>query len=77
MKTVTNKKTLIYNITIIIFLTPTQLNNEQLIELCKSGHQSAQLEIYNRYYKAMYNISLRIVKESYEAEDIMQCRIHF
>ncbi|MCF7560868.1 RNA polymerase sigma factor [Sabulilitoribacter multivorans] len=53
-------------------MTPTQLNNEQLIELCKSGNQSAQLEIYNRYYKAMYNTSLRIVKNSYEAEDVMQ-----
>lgn len=37
-----------------------------------SGNQSAQLEIYNRYYKAMYNASLRIVKNSFEAEDIMQ-----
>jgi RNA polymerase sigma-70 factor (ECF subfamily) len=37
-----------------------------------SGNQSAQLEIYNRYYKAMYNVSIRIVKDSYEAEDIMQ-----
>lgn len=49
-----------------------KLNTEQLIELCKSSNQAAQLEIYNRYYKAMYNTSLRIVKNSYEAEDIMQ-----
>ena len=53
-------------------MTPNQLNTEQLITLCKSGNQSAQLEIYNRYYKAMYNASLRIVKNSFEAEDIMQ-----
>lgn len=53
-------------------MTPTELNIEQLVELCKSGNQSAQLEIYNRYYKAMYNTSLRIVKDSFEAEDIMQ-----
>ena len=53
-------------------MTPTELNIEQLIELCKSGNQSAQLEIYNRYYKAMYNTSLRIVKDTFEAEDIMQ-----
>jgi len=53
-------------------LTPTNLNTEQLIDLCKSGNQSAQLEIYNRYYKAMYNISFRIVKNNFEAEDIMQ-----
>lgn len=30
------------------------------------------MEVYNRYYKAMYNISLRIVKDSFKAEDIMQ-----
>ncbi len=53
-------------------MTPTKLNTEQLVELCKSGNQSAQLEIYNRYYKAMYNASLRIVKDDFEAEDIMQ-----
>lgn len=50
----------------------TKLNIEELINLCKSNNQAAQLEIYNRYYKAMYNASVRIVKDSFEAEDIMQ-----
>ena len=50
----------------------TKLNTEQVIKLCKTGNQSAQLEIYNRYYKAMYNTSVRIVKNNFEAEDIMQ-----
>jgi RNA polymerase sigma-70 factor (ECF subfamily) len=36
------------------------------------GKQDAQLEVYNRYYKAMYNTALRIVKHSAEAEDVMQ-----
>jgi len=40
--------------------------------LCLEGKQSAQMEIYNRYYKAMYNTALRIVKDSAEAEDVMQ-----
>ena len=53
-------------------MTLTNQNIEQLVELCKSGNQKAQLEIYNRYYKAMYNISFRIVKDRFEAEDIMQ-----
>jgi len=44
----------------------------EVIELCRDGNQTAQMEIYNRYYKAMYNTSLRIVKEPTEAEDIMQ-----
>lgn len=53
-------------------MTLTNQNIEQLILLCKANNQLAQLEIYNRYYKAMYNTALRIVKDSYEAEDIMQ-----
>lgn len=53
-------------------MTLTNKNIEELIELCKTGNQFAQLEIYNRYYKAMYNTAFRIVKDSFEAEDIMQ-----
>ncbi len=53
-------------------MTLINQNIEQLIKLCKSGNQNAQLEVYNRYYKAMYNIAYRIVKDSFEAEDIMQ-----
>ncbi len=53
-------------------MTLTNQNIEQLIQLCKSKDQRAQLEVYNRYYKAMYNTSYRIVKDSYKAEDIMQ-----
>ncbi|MFS4456876.1 RNA polymerase sigma factor [Maribacter sp. 2304DJ31-5] len=43
-----------------------------LLQLCMEGKQNAQLEIYNRYYKAMYNTALRIVKNGAEAEDVMQ-----
>lgn len=50
----------------------TNHNIEQLVQLCKTNDQHAQLEIYNRYYKAMYNTAFRIVKNNFEAEDIMQ-----
>ncbi|PKP25989.1 MAG: RNA polymerase subunit sigma [Bacteroidetes bacterium HGW-Bacteroidetes-2] len=43
-----------------------------LIELCKNGNQLAQLEVYNRYFLAMYNTAFLIVKNQQEAEDIMQ-----
>lgn len=49
-----------------------QLNTEQLIERCLIQNQEAQLEIYNRFYKAMYNTAYRILKDTQEAEDIMQ-----
>jgi len=45
---------------------------DALLQLCLKGEQRAQLEVYNRYYKAMYNTALRIVKKSDEAEDVMQ-----
>jgi len=44
----------------------------QLLQQCKKGEQSAQFEIYKLYYKAMYNTALRILKDTFEAEDIMQ-----
>ncbi len=43
-----------------------------MIESCKKGSQSAQFEVYQLYYKAMFNTSLRIVQDSFEAEDVMQ-----
>lgn len=45
---------------------------ESLLALCQKGNQLAQLEVYNRYNKAMYNVALRIVKNTAEAEDVMQ-----
>ena len=50
----------------------TSQHTDSLLGLCKQGNQLAQLEIYNRYQKAMYNTALRIVKDPYEAEDVMQ-----
>lgn len=47
-------------------------HKNQLIERCKSGDKAAQFAIYKEYYKAMYNTSLRIVNDRFEAEDIMQ-----
>ena len=43
-----------------------------LLQACKKGNQPAQSEIYKLYYKAMYNTALRIVGDSFEAEDVMQ-----
>lgn len=47
-------------------------NIDTLIALCKKGNQLAQLEVYNRYHHAMYNVAMRIVKKTDEAEDVMQ-----
>jgi len=53
-------------------LQHTNQHIDQLLQRCKSGEQSAQLEVYKRYYKAMYNTALRILNNSYDAEDMMQ-----
>ncbi len=53
-------------------MTLTNQNIEQLLERCTLGDQRAQMEVYNRYYKAMYNTAYRIVKDRAEAEDVMQ-----
>ncbi len=43
-----------------------------LIEECRKGNRQAQFEIYKRYSKAMYNTSLRIVNNPFDAEDVIQ-----
>jgi RNA polymerase sigma-70 factor (ECF subfamily) len=53
------------------------LNNKNqnitlLLAACQKGNQKAQLEIYKRYHKAMYNTALRILNNSFDAEDVMQ-----
>ncbi|WP_246139196.1 RNA polymerase sigma factor [Gelidibacter salicanalis] len=45
---------------------------KDLLEQCKLGNERAQMEVYRRYFHAMYNTSYRIVKDRFEAEDIMQ-----
>jgi len=43
-----------------------------LIEKCRRGDSKAQMELYQRYYRAMYNTSMRILNHTAEAEDAMQ-----
>jgi len=33
---------------------------DQLVARCRKGEQRAQMELYNKYQKAMYNTALRI-----------------
>ncbi|WP_445381846.1 RNA polymerase sigma factor [Robiginitalea sp. IMCC43444] len=47
-------------------------HTDVLLQACLRGESRAQMEMYDRYYKAMYNTALRIVKDSATAEDIMQ-----
>jgi RNA polymerase sigma factor (sigma-70 family) len=53
-------------------LSLTQQNIDTLLAQSGKGNHLAQLEIYNRYQGAMYNVAVRIVKNTAEAEDVMQ-----
>jgi len=46
--------------------------HKELLEACKKDDFKAQMKVYKLYYKTMFNISLRIVGDRMEAEDIMQ-----
>ncbi len=53
-------------------MTPTITHINELVDRCRDGDQRAQMDIYDRYYKAMYNTAYRITGHSAEAEDVMQ-----
>jgi RNA polymerase sigma factor (sigma-70 family) len=46
--------------------------HRELVEKCKRGDRQSQFELYRLYSKSMYNICLRMVKDEFEAEDILQ-----
>ena len=46
--------------------------HSELVDACRSNDRKAQLQLYKLYYKAMYNTAYRIVRNSAEAEDIIQ-----
>src|SRR6201994_314526 len=46
--------------------------HDELVERCKQGDSRAFSAIYQKYAKAMYNTSLRIVNHTGDAEDVIQ-----
>jgi len=46
--------------------------HKPLIDRCRTGDNRAQYELYSLYAKAMYNVCIRIVNHTSEAEDILQ-----
>lgn len=66
------KQAYLYNRAKVYFLTTTINYTDELVVRCRKGEQRAQMEIYSKYYKAMYNTALRIVNDTAEAEDVMQ-----
>lgn len=46
--------------------------HDKLIRACRNNDRRAQLKLYNKYSKAMYNVCLNMVNSTSDAEDIMQ-----
>jgi RNA polymerase sigma-70 factor (ECF subfamily) len=46
--------------------------NAEIIERCKKGERKACHELYDLYAKAMFNIALRILNDTEEAEEVLQ-----
>ena len=43
-----------------------------IIEKCKQNNRKAQLQLYNQYCDGMFIVAKRFVKDTFEAEDIVQ-----
>lgn len=50
------------------------LDNEEgwLVKRCMEGDRHAQYQLYNKYFKAMYNTIVRMVPQNSDAEDVLQ-----
>ncbi|MEM1336422.1 MAG: RNA polymerase sigma factor [Bacteroidota bacterium] len=52
--------------------TDIRFTHQTLVEQCKTGQSSAQYELYSLYVDAMFNIGLRFLGNTEDAEDIVQ-----
>ncbi|HZZ74490.1 MAG TPA: RNA polymerase sigma factor [Puia sp.] len=48
------------------------IQHDELVERCRHGDRRSYGELYQKYSKAMYNTSLRIVNHTADAEDVLQ-----
>jgi RNA polymerase sigma-70 factor, ECF subfamily len=49
-----------------------RMNDEELMELVKQGNHDAFANLFDRYYRLVLSIALRILRDQAEAEDLMQ-----
>ena len=46
--------------------------HDEIVQRCRDGDSKAQYQLYQLYAKPMLNVSMRIVNNTYDAEDILQ-----
>lgn len=44
---------------------------QEIIKHCKDGNQVAQGHLFNNYYRQMYNLSMRILSNHHDVEDVL------
>jgi RNA polymerase sigma-70 factor, ECF subfamily len=53
--------------------TTAAVNDDHaLLQLVQQGDQTAMAQVFDRYSRAVYSVALRILKDSGQAEDVMQ-----
>ncbi|MCH5718591.1 RNA polymerase sigma factor [Niabella hibiscisoli] len=50
----------------------TQLEDQELMKLCRQGHAEGFTELYRRYNKAVFNTILRLITDFAQAQDLLQ-----
>jgi RNA polymerase sigma factor (sigma-70 family) len=56
----------------LIIATEHIAEHHELVEQCKKGDQKAFQDLYNLHSRAMFNVSMRILHNRDEAEDVLQ-----
>mgnify|MGYP002633516388 CR=1 FL=1 len=55
-----------------VFMKPTKQLHQNIIDLCKQNNAKAQMQLYGLYCKAMFSVALRMVNDTFLAEEVMQ-----
>jgi RNA polymerase sigma factor (sigma-70 family) len=63
---------LLNNLKQIILELTANIIRDELVERCKQGDTQSFQTLYQKYSKAMFNTSLRIVNNTADAEDVLQ-----
>jgi RNA polymerase sigma factor (sigma-70 family) len=64
---------LIFEVQLILTKTPKLSTfTIDIIEKCKQNNRKAQLQLYNQYCDGMFVVAKRFIKNTFEAEDIVQ-----
>lgn len=53
-------------------MKPTNQLHQNIINQCKQNNSKAQMQLYQLYCKAMFSVALRMVNDTFLAEEVMQ-----